>query len=179
MNTLLISTCNDELSEREFVLPISRIVGQNNHKILHYKQCTEKIISSYDKIIICGTSLKDNSYIMKLDHFKKLFYNFPGSIMGICSGMHVVCSMFGCQIIKNLEIGMVEIEILEKNILCENTFQAYSLHNYSVNNLENFIFLARSKNSIQIVKHKDKNVFGVSFHPEVRNEKIILNFLKS
>mgnify|MGYP001175829772 CR=1 FL=1 len=178
MSILLISTCNEKLSEREFVLPISLIIGQNNHKILHYTECTKNIISSYDKIIVCGTSLKDNSYMMKLDNFKKLFYNFSGSIMGICSGMQVVCSIFGSQIIKNLEIGMIEVETLEKNILCDNKFQAYSLHNFSVNNLENFNVLARSKNSIQIIKHKDKNVFGVSFHPEVRNEKIILNFIK-
>ena len=178
MSILLISTCNEILSEREFVLPISRIVGENNHKILHYTQCTKNIVSSYDKIIVCGTSLKDNSYMMKLDNFKKLFYDFSGSIMGICSGMQVLCSIFGCQIVKNLEIGMVEIETLEKNILCENKFQAYSLHNYSVNNLESFNVLARSENSIQIIKHKDMNVFGVSFHPEVRNEKIISNFLK-
>ena len=73
MSNLLISTCENELSEREFVNPISRIVGTNNHEILHYKHCTEKTIFSFDKIIICGTSLNDDSYITNLGNFKKLF----------------------------------------------------------------------------------------------------------
>ena len=30
----------------------------------------------------------------------------------------------------------------------------------------------------KIVKHKDKKFFGVLFHPEVRNESVIENFLK-
>ena len=43
MSTLLISTCKKKLSEREFILPISQIIG-DNHKILHYRQCTESKI---------------------------------------------------------------------------------------------------------------------------------------
>jgi len=178
MSNLLISTCENELSEREFVNPISRIVGTNNHEILHYKQCTEKTIFSFDKIIICGTSLNDDSYITNLGNFKKLFLDYHGSILGICSGMHIVCSIFDSQIVKKLEIGMVEVETQEPNSLCEGSFQVYSMHNNSVSNLENFAVLARSKRCVQVVKHKTKNVFGVSFHPEVRNHNLILNFLK-
>ena len=44
--------------------------------------------------------------------------------------------------------------------------------------LKFFIVLARSENSIQIIKHKSRQIFGVSFHPEVRNQKIIDNFLQ-
>ena len=89
MSTLLISTCENKLSEREFVQPISRIIG-GNHETLHYTQCTGSKISHFDKIIICGTALKDNSYLENLDTFKKLFYDFQGSILGICSGMQIL-----------------------------------------------------------------------------------------
>ena len=43
---------------------------------------------------------------------------------------------------------------------------------------DNFLVIAETDNSHQIVKHKDKNFFGVLFHPEVRNESVIENFLK-
>jgi len=176
MSTLLISTCKNKLSEREFILPISQVL-EDNHEILHYTECTVSKISEFDKIIICGTSLKDNSYIEDLDIFRKLFYDFQGSILGICSGMHIVCSIFNSEIIENIEIGMTEVKTIKENPLCKDVFQAYNIHNNSVSKLENFSVLARSETSFQVVKHNSKNIFGISFHPEVRNEEIISNFL--
>lgn len=176
MSILLVSTCDNKLSEREFTTPISRIIG-DNHETLHYTQCTSDNISQFNKIIICGTSLKDTSYIKNLDNFRKLFYDFEGSILGICSGMPIVCSIFGSKIIGNREIGMFEVEVLNKNPLCEKSFQAYNIHNYSVKDLENFTVLAKTDTTPQIVKHNSKDVFGISFHPEVRNENILLNYL--
>ena len=37
MKTLLISTCNHGLSNREFVLPISEILGKNEHDIIYFE----------------------------------------------------------------------------------------------------------------------------------------------
>ena len=177
MTILIISTCSEKLSEREFVTPISKIVGAANQKILHYTECTEQNIFEFEKILICGTSLQDNSYQKDIDKFKIILTNFEKPILGICSGMQIVCTIFGDKIIKNLEIGMVDIETLEKNSLCKGKFQAYSIHNNSVGNLVYFTILAKSETSIQVIKHKTKDIFGVSFHPEVRNESIIGNFL--
>jgi GMP synthase (glutamine-hydrolysing) len=177
MTILIISTCSEKLSEREFVTPISKIVGAANQKILHYTECTEQNIFEFEKILICGTSLQDNSYQKDIDKFKIILTNFEKPILGICSGMQIVCTIFGDKIIKNLEIGMVDIETLEKNSLCKGKFQAYSIHNNSVGNLVYFTILAQSETSIQVIKHKTKDIFGVSFHPEVRNESIIENFL--
>ena len=177
MTILIISTCSEKLSEREFVTPISKIIGEYAYKILHYTECTEEIISNFGKILICGTSLQDNSYQKDIDKFKMILTNFDKPILGICSGMQIVCTIFEDKIIKNLEIGMVNIETLEKNSLCEGKFQAYSIHNYSVGNLVYFTILAQSETSVQVIKHKTKDIFGVSFHPEVRNESIIRNFL--
>tara|TARA_B100000686_G_scaffold347676_1_gene436892 strand:+ start:715 stop:1254 length:540 start_codon:yes stop_codon:yes gene_type:complete len=178
MKLLLISTCQESLSEREFVNPISTILSSTEHKILHYSQCTNDIIKSFDKIIICGTSLKDNEYVENTDIFKKIFHDYTGSLLGICSGMHIIGSIFGGKLIQNLEIGMSESETLEENEICNGKFEVYNIHTNSVNNLDNFLILAKNKSNIQIIKHKTKNVFGISFHPEVRNEKIIYNFLK-
>ena len=47
MNVLIISTCNEKLSEREFVSPIVNIVNTDKCKILHYKQCNKDIISFF------------------------------------------------------------------------------------------------------------------------------------
>ena len=109
MTVLIISTCSEKLSEREFVTPISKIVGADNQKILHYTDCTEQNISEFEKILICGTSIQDNLYQKDIDKFKMFLTNFEKPILGICSGMQIVCTIFGDKIIKNLEIGMVDI----------------------------------------------------------------------
>lgn len=179
MKTLLISTCDYILSEREFVFPISVILGSNKHDILHFEDCNEKLLSNYSRIIICGTSLQDFSYLSCLPFFSNLLGKYEGSILGICSGMQILTSIFGTsELIDNVEIGMVEVKTLESNKLFEGKFQAYNLHNYSVLNCEKFKILAESERCIQAVKHIKKEIFGISFHPEVRNENVISNFLK-
>ena len=62
MTLLIISTCSEKLSEREFVTPISKIVGEYEYKILHYTECTEENISEYSfqntrKMIILNVKL--------------------------------------------------------------------------------------------------------------------------
>lgn len=178
MKILLVSTCQEKLSEREFVYPISSIIADTEHEILHYNNCTSENISMYNKVIICGTALNDDKYLDNLQKFREMFCLFEGSILGICSGMQIVCSIFGGQIIDNCEIGMVTCKTLEPNNFCIGEFEAYSLHNMSVGRLKNFTCLATSESSVQIVKHNDRPVYGVSFHPEVRNQEIITNFLK-
>ena len=178
MSNLLISTCSEKLSEREFVFPIAEIVKPEDTDILHYTECTEKDISKAGRIMICGTSLQDNAYLSDFDIFKNLLLGFEGAILGICSGMQIVCSLFEDKQVENAEIGMIEVRTLESNELCKGKFQAYSMHNFSVDNLEFFMILARSDTSVQAIKHKSRKIFGVSFHPEVRKEGIVENFLR-
>ncbi|MEO1955183.1 MAG: hypothetical protein CXT75_00315 [Methanobacteriota archaeon] len=178
MSTLLISTCENRLSEREFVYPISEILGDNDHDILNFEDCSKEIVSKYNRVILCGTSLQDFAYISLLPFFDTLLKNFERPILGICSGMQILTSIFGISgLIDNVEIGMVEVKTLEPNKLFDGNFEAYNLHNYSVQDSDKFSVLAKSESCIQAVKHVSKEIYGISFHPEVRNEKIVSNFL--
>ena len=76
MSTLLISTCENRLSEREFVYPISEILGDNDHDILNFEDCSKEIVSKYNRVILCGTSLQDFAYISLFPFFDTLFKNF-------------------------------------------------------------------------------------------------------
>jgi len=178
MKVLLISTCEHKLSEREFVRPISDILASVSHEIFHYRDCTVEIVNSFDKILICGTSLQDNKYLDDINFIEALLSNFSGSLLGICSGMQILCSMFGSSVIINSEIGMSEVRTKRVNPISEGNFQAYCLHTKSVIASDNFLVMAETDNSPQIVKHKHKNFFGVLFHPEVRNESVVEKFLK-
>ena len=176
MKILLISTCREKLSECEFVYPIAEILKSFEYDIVNYKDLGNRLALNYDKIIICGTSLQDNDYLNDLDNFKKL-KDLNKPILGICSGFQIVCSMFNEKIIEQEEIGMVSVSTIQSNPLVSGDFQAYNMHNLSVADLISFNVLAKSDKTVQLVSHKKQNIFGVSFHPEVRNEQIITNFL--
>tara|TARA_B000000437_G_scaffold212551_1_gene184384 strand:+ start:383 stop:925 length:543 start_codon:yes stop_codon:yes gene_type:complete len=179
MKTLLMSTCTHALSDMEFVFPISEILGKNEHDLVHFEDCDKKLLSKYDNIIICGTSMQDFSYIDNLPFFEELLSNFEGPILGICSGMQILSLVFGASgLVDNTEVGFVKIKTLIPNKLFEGNFQGYNLHNCSVNECDTFKVLATSDNSIQAVKHKSKEIYGISFHPEVRNQVVVRNFLK-
>ena len=176
MKILLISTCEDKLSEYEFVNPIVEIIKSFEYDIKNYRNLQTIHISDYDKIIICGTSLQDNYYLNYLNDFKKLRTSGK-QFLGICSGFQIICSMFDEKIIKQKEIGMINVKTVIQNSLINGAFQAYNMHNFSVDGVKVFDILARSNKTIQMISHKKLSIFGVSFHPEVRNEQIITNFL--
>ena len=70
---LLINICNEKLHELEFVKPIEDILNKNNieFKTKHYSKIIKNDLKS-DKIIICGTSLKDNDFLKNLKYFEWL-----------------------------------------------------------------------------------------------------------
>jgi GMP synthase-like glutamine amidotransferase len=61
--------------------------------------------------------------------------------------------------------------------LFASRFKAYELHNYSAESSPDFDVLAESKKCVQAIKHKKKAVYGVLFHPEVRNKEILERFI--
>ena len=178
MKILLISTCTHTLNNSEFVIPISDILGDIEHDIMHFEDCNKEILSKYSKIIICGTSMQDFTYVDWLPFFDDLLKEFNRPILGICSGMQILTSIFGISgLIDKMEIGFVEVNTLISNKLFDGRFQAYNLHNYSVNDCNEFTILATSENCIQAVKHMSREIYGISFHPEVRNQEVVKNFL--
>jgi|TARA_Y100000310_G_scaffold326771_1_gene392122 GMP synthase (glutamine-hydrolysing) len=170
---LIVSTCQEKLNELEFVTPIVELVGECEVK--HYTEVTD--VNDYEKIIICGTALQDNQLIEEIDKFSWL-KKTEKPVLGICAGMQVIALTFGEKLINLQEIGMIEVNIKKENLLMKKNFSAYALHNYTVENLDEFEILAESKQTSQVIKHKNKPIYGTLFHPEVRNKEIINNFLE-
>ena len=169
MKLLIINTCSNRLSEREFLLPFEESSSRTNH----YSNL--KDLDWADKILIAGTALADNEYLKKLDKFdwlKKI--NKP--VLGICSGAQIIALVFGGKIIKNKEIGMIKIK---GNLFGNKSFRAYSLHQNGISRLDKFDILAKSEGAVHAIKHKNKEIYGVVFHPEVRNKWVIDEFIKN
>ena len=73
---------------------------------------------------------------------------------------------------------MIEIQTKKENILTQETFEVYTIHQNSLTNLNEFNILAKSKNTTHLFKHKTKPLYGCMFHPEVKNKEIITKFLE-
>ena len=92
--------------------------------------------------------------------------------------MQTIALVFGETLKPCLQIGMTEISTKRENPLFQSAFRAYSLHNFSVETPKDFDVLAESTKCICAIKHKSRKVYGVLFHPEVRNQEILKRFVQ-
>lgn len=174
---LIINICKERLHYFEFVKPLEDILKKNNIKYftIHYKKLRKKDLEKTSKIIICGTSLKDNEFTENINKFLWI-KNIKKSILGICGGMQLIGLEFKGRLKKRTEIGFYKENFKIDFLGLNGENEVYHLHN-------NYIALSRefeifSKNKIiQAVKHKAREIYCVLFHPEVRNKKMILNFV--
>lgn len=144
------------------------------------------------KIIISPGPATPNEAGVCLEVIKEFSYtNIP--ILGICLGHQSIAQVFGADVIKatNMMHGKTsEIEIIWDDLLFNTlpkkmTQTRYHSLTVDKNNLpENIIVTSMSLDDDEImsIRVKDKNIFGVQFHPEsVMSEhghKLLDNFLK-
>jgi GMP synthase (glutamine-hydrolysing) len=160
---LIINICKEELHYFEFVKPIEDILLKNKIKFLTrpYLKLNDSDIKKADKIIICGTSLKDNEFIENFEKFDWI-KNFKKPILGICGGSHIIGLILRHGLKRKKEIGLKEIKIKEEFLGIRGKLQVYYLHQFY---------------ALPDVFHKG-NIYAILFHPEVRNKNLIENFAK-
>jgi GMP synthase (glutamine-hydrolysing) len=175
---LIIDMCyeKDSLSNLEFVQPIRRIVESAGKKteIVHFSELNPQSIGHSEKIIMCGTALKDNEFVYHKDAFEFL-KDYKKPVLGICAGMQMIALVFGGKLMQEKEIGMTQV-ITKDTIFNDTMISAYELHGNGIIVPEGFQVIAENVKGIQAIK-KDR-IYGIVFHPEVRNKQLILNFLK-
>lgn len=167
----------DSLGLYEFVLPIASIVTSfEEYSIRHYSELSQADVDKSTHVILSGNALKDKQHPNQMEDF--MWVNGCGKpILGICAGMQAIGLVFGSSLKRCLEIGMQEITTVKENPLFSSSFKAYELHSYSIQPSKELEVLAGSKMCVQAVKHKKEDIYGVLFHPEVRNREIIERFV--
>jgi GMP synthase (glutamine-hydrolysing) len=189
---LVVNLCNEKLHYYEFVKPIEDILKKNDTKyfIKHYKKLADGDLKNAKKIIICGTSLKDNEFVKDIDYFLWI-KKYKKPLLGICAGMQVIGLVFELDrqvkqldiknnfehvLKKKTEIGFYYENFKKEFLGLIGKQEVYHLHNNHVKFGKEFIEYTDSLIN-QAVKHKEKEIYGVLFHPEVRNKKLIKYFL--
>jgi GMP synthase (glutamine-hydrolysing) len=93
--------------------------------------------------------------------------------------MQTIIRVYGEQLVPCQQVGMTAIATTKPNPLFSGAFQAYSLHTYTTaSGSQTFESIAQSAKCIQAVVHKEKPIYGVLFHPEVRNPDILKRFIE-
>jgi len=177
---LIINICKEKLHYFEFVKPICDILDNNkiSYFVKDYKRVGKADLEKASKVIICGTSLYDNEFIKNIKKFKWII-DFDKPILGICGGMQIIGLLFGGKIGKESEIGFYNENFTREFFGLIGECEVYHLHNNYVDfsKLKEFeVFCVGDLGISQAIKHNEKDVYGVLFHPEVRNKDLIIKF---
>lgn len=180
---LLVDSCYeaDSLSRYEFVHPVQRALQRagSSCRICHYISVDEESLEGCDKVVLCGTALKDNGYLDHLDRYRWLEAG-TRPVLGICAGMQIIAAVFGGEIMSRSEpaIGLERVELIRSSSLlgpCRN-IEVYHLHSRDVSLPDAFLSLAGVDGAPEAFSHRSKPIWGLMFHPEVRNRWILENF---
>ena len=180
---LLIDLCyrDGSLSRDEFVRPVERLLREAGAQFTtrHYAVLSAPEIEAADAVVLCGTALQDTGFAGHPERFSWLPL-FERPVLGISSGMRVLSSAFGGGTEPCCEIGMTDVKVLAPDPLFDGRegFPAYELHEYAVQVPETFIPLAASGLCVQAIRHRSLPLYGLLFHPEVRNEWVVERFLR-
>ena len=66
---LVVNVCREKLHFYEFVKPVLDVLSEKEILVSHYLDLKEDDLESCDKVIICGTSLKDDGFLNDIDAF--------------------------------------------------------------------------------------------------------------
>lgn len=142
-----------------------------------------------DGLILSGGSPRISDEEMKLGNTSTFLDKAEFPILGICVGAQFMARHFGgiTGSAESPEYGEAKVEITEKDPLFREVpseIIVWESHNDEVKELgDKLNLLARSESCpVQAFRHKEKDFYGLQFHPEVdhteHGDKIFKNFVE-
>lgn len=147
----------------------------------------------YDLIVLSGSS--ENPVLNNEGIYEKeidLIRRSKKPIIGICLGFELICHVFGAEldVLSDRIHGIFEILAIPNKYvdLDLQKFKVYESHKWVVKELPSeLIPLAVSAGGYEIIKHRNRQIWGLQFHPEMYLEEthgdevlaVILNKIKA
>ena len=196
MSTKYLSEHKNKIIIIDFGSQVTKLIARRIRELEIYceiiNQNELKKITNFNNIkgiILSGgpSTVTKNTYpSIPKDVFKK---NIP--ILGICYGLQLIAKVFGGKIKKSKkkrEFGEAILFEKSKSVLFKNFFtnkktSVWMSHQDAVYKIpKGFENLASTDNSkYTAIQNKDKNIYGIQFHPEVTHTKkgfkVIKNFV--
>ncbi len=166
-----------------------REAGVFSEIISHKKVKNKNIDNTVKGIVLSGGPL--NVYQINKYSFDKNIIKNQIPILGICFGHQILSKLNGGKVkqSKYREFGLANIYKKKESVLTKNFFNKKNLNKVWMSHADqvsklprNFNVIASSHNSkFAIIENKNKNFYGVQFHPEVTHtengKKLINNFI--
>ena len=175
--------------------------GQWTHRewrVLKYLGAETKIVANdtrvsdldgLDGLVLSGGAPRVGVDPGKMGRNGEYLDAFEAPILGICAGHQFMAKHLGGDAApaKVPEFGKSVVDVHQPDVLFEglpNRFEVWESHNDEVTQLpRDFVGLASSENcNIQAMRHRDRPLFGLQFHPEVKHTQfgadIFRNFLR-
>lgn len=105
-------------------------------------------------------------------------------IIGICLGCEIICKVFGGELeqMPAPASGEREFTVYDPSLqerLQGNKLKAYEHHGICIVKMpREFSVVAMSEHGPEIIKHIQKPIIGVQFHPEVGTMEVLWQWLK-
>lgn len=134
--------------------------------------------SNFDLIVLSGGSTYEVAE--HPEKFKKeidLVKNSPIPVIGICEGCEIIAYAYGSELYEfgPKAKGIKDVEFLNENILDINgSVKVFEAHHWAIKKLgPDVIGIAKSEHGWEMIKVKDKNIYGFQFHPEMFTDKLL------
>jgi len=181
MKTLLIdngSTLTAKLAE----------LSPGNEVIVDHENIPENL-DEFSLIILSGSSkfpVNGNEHLFEKEI--ELIRTTSVPLVGICLGHELIAHAFGAELkdLGSQHKGLFNVTVTKPHEIFagKDTFSVYENHRYGITSVPGGLeVLAESPNSIAVVKHADKPIYGFQFHPEHMTDQqfgdeVFLNLFK-
>ena len=140
-------------------------------------------IAKFNSFILSGRT--KNNQNMNIINSKLIKYVVleKKSLLGICYGAEILALTLGGTIrkTKSLQKGINMVDVIKNNPICTGQLHVFESHNYEISRLNNELFgIAKSRYcKYEIIQHKELNIFGTQFHPEmsIDGQKLVESFV--
>lgn len=172
--------------------------------VIHHSEVSEESLDKIKPDLIYATGRVTYDWTIEeiIEDYSselEMLRNIEIPTLGVCAGHQLIAIAYGSNFGKMVETGEDEediretgfqkIEVIRDAALLnglENYFNCYELHRDEVKDLPvEFELLASTEMcKIQAMRHKEKELYGVQFHPEQYNDEnldgrvILANFLR-
>jgi anthranilate/para-aminobenzoate synthase component II len=169
------------------------IIALSGHEIqvIDFQKVQTLNVQGFDCVILSGggssgeVSESGQLYVNEIKIVRE--GNIP--IFGICEGFQVIGAAYNSnfQILKSYRKGINKIRILVEDRIFQGLkkleLRVFEYHHIAISKQsDELVSLAVSEDGIEIMKHKNKLIYGVQFHPEELQDgnnghSILKNFL--
>jgi len=174
-----------------FIEDLINALSRHQIKQIDFQLVKIKDIVGFDCVILSGggtageVSKNKELYKNEIEIVREA--NIP--IFGICEGFQVIGAAFNSdfKILKSYRKGVNKIRVLVEDPIFQDLkkleLRVFEYHHISISRQsDELVSLAVSQDGIEVMKHKNKLIYGVQFHPEELKDgnnghTILKNFL--